>query len=195
MGKLSGGAIISMSERVRLAEKRASSLQRQLLEREEDWLRMKKLYEPEQPAVELSHQQVVETETQLRQRQAASLASGEGSDAEYLENARRAAWHAVHADKVFTDGEPIEIGGKPLNEKYPSGWPEALPKSVVVNRYVQLSDDGGALADWSKVEGGHTIAHPGAAIGRPVPLGPPEKKEPATFLHRLAEKRGVKIDD
>lgn len=194
MEKMPRATVISLHDRVRFAEKRTRSLQRQLLEREEDWLRMKKLYEPELAAVEISHAQVVETETQIRQRSAAALASGEGSDAEYLEQARRAAWHAVEPGRAFTQGEPVEIGGKPFNEKYPEGWPQTLPKSVAVNRYVQLTDDGGALASWDKVEGGHSIAHPGAPVGRPDPLGQPEKKQPDTFLHRLAEQRGVKTE-
>jgi len=43
-----------------------------------------------------------------------------------------------------------------------------------------------------KVEGGRSIARAGAPVGLPVPLEPANAKEPATFLHQLAEKRGLK---
>jgi len=187
-----GNAAFELRDRVRVLEKQNASLIRDLQWKDSEFLRMKKLYEPdlELAPVEVSHAQVIETETAQRQRSAAALASGEGDDAEYLEQARRAAWQAVEGDTKYIAAQ-LEGNENP----YPSGWPDALPKHIAVNRYVQLSDDGRSLASWEKVEGGHTVAHPGVPVGRPVPLVPEKAKGPATWLAALAEKRGLKLVD
>jgi hypothetical protein len=78
-----------------LAKRRAAGLQRQLNYREQAWLELVKKYEPEtlkQPGpIEITLEQTRESETQLRQRQAASLAASQGDEAPYLEQARQAA--------------------------------------------------------------------------------------------------------
>ncbi len=149
-------------------------------------------YEPDvtPDPIEATQARVIETETAQRQRSAAALASGEGDDAEFVENARRAAWQAVHGADFYIDAF---VAG--TEESYPKGWPEALPKAVVCNRYCHLDDTGTSLASWEKVEGGHSIAHPGAPIGPPVVLAPEKTKARVTFLHQLAERRGIKVDD
>lgn len=187
-----GNETMSLRDRVRVLERENASLIRQLNYAESEWTRLRKTYEPlpEHAPEEVSHARVIETETAQRQRSAASLASGDGDDAEYLEQARRAAWQAVEGDAKFL---AAELGGN--DNSYPSGWPDALPKHVVCNRYVQLDDTGTSLASWEKVEGGHSIAHPGAPVGRPVPLESEKAKTPATWLSALAEKRGLKLVD
>jgi hypothetical protein len=185
-----GNAAFELRDRVRVLERENASLIRQLNYAESEWTRLRKTYEPlpEHAPEEVSH--VIETETAQRQRSAAALSSGEGDDAEYLEQARRAAWQAVEGDAKFI---ALQLEG--TENPYPSGWPDALPKHVVCNRYVQLDDTGTSLASWEKVEGGHSIAHPGAPVGAPVPLQPDKPKGPATWLSALAEKRGLHLVD
>lgn len=185
-----GNAAFELRDRVRVLERENASLIRQLTYAESEWTRLRHAYEPlpEHAPEEVSHARVIETETAQRQRSAAALFSGEGDDAEYLEQARRAAWQAVEGDAKFITAE-LEGNANP----YPTGWPDALPKHIVVNRYVQLDDTGTSLASWDKVEGGHSIAHPGAPVGAPVPLQPDKPKGSATWLSALAEKRGLKL--
>ncbi|MDO8878387.1 MAG: hypothetical protein Q8M24_08400 [Pseudolabrys sp.] len=181
-----------MRDRVRVLERENASLIRQLNYAESEWTRLRNTYEPlpEHAPEEVSHARAIETETTQRQRSAASLASGEGDDAEYLELARQAAWDAVEGMTKFIKAT-LEGNANP----YPAGWPEALPKHVVCNRYVQLDDTGTSLASWDKVEGGHSIAHPGAPVGTPVPLVNEKPKGPSTWLAALAEKRGLHLVD
>jgi hypothetical protein len=187
-----GNEAMNLRDRVRVLERENASLIRQLNYAESEWTRLRKTYEPlpEHAPEEVSHARVIETETAQRQRSAASLASGEGDDAEYLEQARRAAWQAVEGDAKFITAA-LEGNEKP----YPEGWPDALPKHVVCNRYVQLDDTGTSLASWEKVDGGHSIAHPGAPVGAPVPLVNEKPMGPSTWLSALAEKRGLKLVD
>ncbi len=183
-----GNAVFELRDRIRVLERENASLIRQLNYAESEWTRLRKAYEPlpEHTPEGLSDARVIETETVQRQRSAAALALGEGDDAEYLEQARRAAWQAVHGADFYIDAF---VAG--TEEPYPKGWPEALPKHVVVNRYCQLSDDGSSLASWEKVDGGHSIVHPGAPVGAPQPLRSEKPKGPATWLSALAETRGV----
>jgi hypothetical protein len=189
-----GNAAFELRDRVRVLERENASLIRQLTYAESEWTRLRHAYEPlpEHAPEEVSHARVIETETAQRQRSAAALASGDGDDAEYLELARQAAWDAVSGDKLYFS-EPVEIGGMIAGEKYPSGWPDALPKHVVCNRYVQLDDTGTCLADWGDVAGGHQIGHPGKPIGVGTPPVNDKRKAPSTWLSALAEKRGLKL--
>jgi hypothetical protein len=190
MGRVINNSAWVLRDRVILLEKQNASLIRQLNYAESEWTRLRKTYEPlpEHAPEEVGQARVIETETVQRQRSAAALSSGEGDDAEYLEQARRAAWQAVEGDAKFITAV-LEGNENP----YPSGWPEALPKHVVCNRYVQLDDTGTSLADWSEVAGGHQIGHPGKPIGAPLPLQPEMPAAPTTFLHQLAEQRGLKL--
>lgn len=187
-----GNPAFELRDRVRVLERENASLIRQLNYAESEWTRLRKAYEPlpEHAPEEVSHARVIETETAQRQRSAATLASGEGDDAEYLEQARRAAWQAVEGDAKFI---ALQMEGN--ENPFPPGWPSQLPKAIVCNRYVQLDDTGTSLASWDKVEGGHSIAHPGAPVGAPVPLHTDKPKGPATWLSTLAEKRGLKLVD
>lgn len=59
----------------------------------------------------------------------------------------------------------------------------------MANGWNMLSDDGRSLATW---EAGHNIAVAGKPSRRPVPLA--KKALPVTYLHALAESKGVKVD-
>ena len=68
----------------------------------------------------------------------ASLLSGEGDEAKYLEQARICAWEIAHKKQYAKERVVNHADGATLVEKCPEGWPKSLPANVMAARWNQL---------------------------------------------------------